>query len=486
MKESRSYSTGTALLVYLVSCLCGFAAVPTNTQAQAVASPEIWVGPANGTVANGTVVFSAPQALGCVPSVATTSKTFSVSNIQLQVTGSLLTPGSFTATLTETTFSNPTPGVQVTCYDSQGNITASFMVLANPGGSEAGTFTITGTSDGQQVTANFVNMVNGRFGRITGTIQNTTPTTPPQLLLKIMTSTSGTTEARSDTATATLTLQQQLSIKLTLDPSKTEPNRVHYGDTAQNDRRVTATAEVTDQNGQLVQSAEQVDFSIIPDAVGMLNSGHAHSNTDDLSHFLIVVDENGNPFVSATSCMTGGSDGPGRCHVEWIIDNVSGVFDMPAKLHSDPTIQDIENVTVSLDGLKSLPDTGAGYVSVGQFGTDSVTSQHYRNHFGTPLLVGKVENIASVYFFNMGRNASKTLQINDMSLPQGGLFDIGNDWLAPHFLHRDGSSVDINRTHTDGSAVDLKLLTNLAWVLGMCPAPELPKIHFDLEILGCR
>jgi hypothetical protein len=45
-------------------------------------------------------------------------------------------------------------------------------------------------------------------------------------------------------------IQQTLHINA-LDPSKTAPNRVFPGDTAL--RMVKATAEVTEQNGQLVQ-----------------------------------------------------------------------------------------------------------------------------------------------------------------------------------------------------------------------------------------
>jgi len=198
MRESRSHSTGTALLLYLVSCLWAVAVVPTNSHAQASAPPEIWAGSAMGTVD-----FSSPQPPGCVPNVATSSKTWSASDVQLQVSGSLLTPGSFTATLTATTISSPTPGVQVTCSDSQGNIVGSFVVLANPGGSETGSFTISGTSDGQAVTANFISVLNGRFGTITGTIQNTGS---PQLHLDIVTHDPG-TNVVSDTGTATLTLQ---------------------------------------------------------------------------------------------------------------------------------------------------------------------------------------------------------------------------------------------------------------------------------------
>lgn len=276
-------------------------------------------------------------------------------------------------------------------------------------------------------------------------------------------------------------------ITLALDLYNTPPSLVFPGGT-KNNRMVKATATVTDQSGQPVQTAEQADFSVRPDAVGMRNAGHCHSNSNTLSGFLVLVDDSGSP---SSSCMTG-TDGPGTCHVQWIVDDDSGSFNIQASLHSDPAILDNKAVTVSLNTLQSLAPitphdpctadsgSGPGFVLVGQFGTGSVTSQHYQNHFGTPTLVGDVVQLASQYFAKTG----KTLQLNDMSLPQGGLFDIGNDWLAPHFLHRDGNSVDFNKSHIDGSPVDRNLLTRLAKKLGMCPATE-PLIHFDLEITGC-
>jgi hypothetical protein len=35
------------------------------------------------------------------------------------------------------------------------------------------------------------------------------------------------------------------------------------------------------------------------------------------------------------------------------------------------------------------------------------------------------------------------IEVNDMSLPFGGLFDINNNWNAPHSSHSRGTSVDV-------------------------------------------
>ena len=47
-----------------------------------------------------------------------------------------------------------------------------------------------------------------------------------------------------------------------------------------------------------------------------------------------------------------------------------------------------------------------------------------------------------------------SLGLNDMSLPLGGVFDIGAGWSPPHSRHRFGSDCDIDRyaQRADGSS----------------------------------
>jgi T5SS/PEP-CTERM-associated repeat protein len=291
----------------------------------------------------------------------------------------------------------------------------------------------------------------------------------------------------------TLTVMQAgVLVSLVVDPAAVAPSFVHAPSSfrfpGSPKSLVRATATLKDTEGQLVQTPVTVDFSVQPDLDGMRSAGHCHSNLNDLARFLVLVDDNDSP----TSVCKTGQDGPGQCHVLWIVDDESGVFRVDAALDANPTINASQNVAVTIGSLSSIATTvpsdackadvgnGVGYVLVGQFGTDSVQSMHYQNHYGTPMLVKNVKDLASEYFNNRG----KTLQVNDMSLPLGGLFDLDNDWLIPHSLHRDGNSVDINTHNTDGSQVDLNLLTRFARILGMCPAPE-PMIHFDLEISSC-
>jgi hypothetical protein len=86
--------------------------------------------------------------------------------------------------------------------------------------------------------------------------------------------------------------------------------------------------------------------------------------------------------------------------------------------------------------LAELPDpsTDDHYLRKGQ------TDTHPVNHYGTTNTITQLKDIAKQYFKDTGR----TLQINDISLPKGGLFDINANWKTSHITHRTGTDADIN------------------------------------------
>jgi len=77
----------------------------------------------------------------------------------------------------------------------------------------------------------------------------------------------------------------------------------------------------------------------------------------------------------------------------------------------------------------------------------SLTSLHYRNHYGTPGVIQAIRNIAASYD---SLDPGIRLRINDMSLVFGGLFDTGNRWTTglgeAHAEHRLGQNADIGFT----------------------------------------
>ncbi len=76
------------------------------------------------------------------------------------------------------------------------------------------------------------------------------------------------------------------------------------------------------------------------------------------------------------------------------------------------------------------------------------TGTHPKNHYGTSFLTERITKIAQKYHdeFSCYETAPLKYQpiaINDMALPHGGVFDIGNNWRPPHYSHHRGKAVDI-------------------------------------------
>jgi len=69
------------------------------------------------------------------------------------------------------------------------------------------------------------------------------------------------------------------------------------------------------------------------------------------------------------------------------------------------------------------------------------TNTHPWNHYGATNTLEKLKEIAKAYYKLSGR----TLSVNDMSLPKGGLFDFEATWEPPHITHRTGTDADIDR-----------------------------------------
>jgi hypothetical protein len=256
---------------------------------------------------------------------------------------------------------------------------------------------------------------------------------------------------------------------------------------------VKATVIVRDDSGQLLNNA-QVRFSADPDLTtapsgvnGFQTAGHCHENYVELSS-LVNTFSKSQSSPSKPQCTTK----MGTCFVYWKVPEVSGNYMVTATLAADTTQSNSKPIIVGFTGLQPLgsapadPCTadsgnGPGYVLTGENGNPGVTSDHYQNHYGLPLLLANVKNLALSFNLTTGQ----TLGINDMSLSEGGKFDILNNWYktrTAHVLHRNGNSVDVDHNNPK---LNLFLLDNLFVNLGMCPVLEPPNIHYDLQIQGC-
>ncbi len=98
------------------------------------------------------------------------------------------------------------------------------------------------------------------------------------------------------------------------------------------------------------------------------------------------------------------------------------------------------NLTVKFSGLAEL-STGTGYMRRGQ------TPNHSLNWHATTGTRSSLQAIGTEYDRLYNQTDYRVLGYNDISLPWGGLFDIGPPdyvfWQPPHSAHRKGIEIDI-------------------------------------------
>ena len=153
------------------------------------------------------------------------------------------------------------------------------------------------------------------------------------------------------------------------------------------------------------------------------------------------------------------TDSKGKLTYTYICSGFGGVDSIFVRGRSD---RDTSSATILLrfDGLQELTE-GDHYVLIGAYGEEDVTSEHYKNHYGTINLVSRLQAVADTIYARKGYK----LRINDVSLANGGPFDLNNDWETPHQTHRNGISVDIRNSLTDGtSAVTLTRRQLVRWL----------------------
>lgn len=98
---------------------------------------------------------------------------------------------------------------------------------------------------------------------------------------------------------------------------------------------------------------------------------------------------------------------------------------------------------IIVPGLRPMP-AGQNYILYPPANTDNPYHPTKDTHYGTQKLIDTLTSIADTY--HQSFSTASPIQINDMSLPWGGLFDIHEDWNPPHSLHRCGSQADIRES----------------------------------------
>jgi hypothetical protein len=139
-----------------------------------------------------------------------------------------------------------------------------------------------------------------------------------------------------------------------------------------------------------------------------------------------------------------GSSGVARLY--FVASEVSGPVQLEAT--SSNARPDTMTVQVGIPGLEPLPP-GAHYVFTG-----AVPDHHTDNHYGTPAALAAFREFADSVHGWIG----EPLGINDISLEQGGLFDVGgSQWNIPHGYHRRGTHADIRTKYASRQVFPKKL-----------------------------
>lgn len=221
---------------------------------------------------------------------------------------------------------------------------------------------------------------------------------------------------------------QPLVIEINFNPLEVRPTGVP------NAVPTTITVTVT-SNGQPVQN-----HPVIATATPLANSG---------GHF-----HNGLRPVGTFTPALGNTNAVGIFTTSYAPSLFGGTETIIIRSNSIPNFQGSRDITVRVQNLILLEENQNSYIEVG--GRNAHPGPNERipheldnpntDHFGTQGLITAIQGLADAYnarFPNIPEN--EMLHINDMSLENGGLFDIEAHWnnVGGHNSHRTGINVDI-------------------------------------------
>ncbi|NUP70005.1 MAG: hypothetical protein HOQ16_02180 [Gemmatimonadaceae bacterium] len=199
--------------------------------------------------------------------------------------------------------------------------------------------------------------------------------------------------------------------------------------------RTTVTVAVTDAAGAPVPN---VDVRLALHARDG-SAGHEHLGDKPTGIYQTLSHE---PLLAGT-VNTGPS---GVAKLYFVAPEASGPVQLEGA--SAGAAMDTMTVQVGIAGLELMPP-GASYAFTG-----AVSGRHTDNHYGTPAALAAFRQFAD----SLHQWIGEPLGINDISLEQGGLFDVGEQpWVLPHGYHRRGTHADIRTKYESRRVFSKKL-----------------------------
>ena len=204
--------------------------------------------------------------------------------------------------------------------------------------------------------------------------------------------------------------------------------------------RTTLTVSVKDASGNPVPNS-QVSVRLVAQES---TAGHEHTGSKPAGSLQTLE----RAPITDGRIDTGPS---GVAKVSFVASEVSGPVTIVGE--SANASPDSATVTGAVSGLIPL-EPGAHYVFTG-----AQQGLHTDNHYGIPAALRAFQELADTVSSWTG----EPLGINDISLRDGGLFDVGDDrWDIPHGYHRRGNHADIRIYYNDGSVFPPSLQVSIA------------------------
>jgi hypothetical protein len=232
--------------------------------------------------------------------------------------------------------------------------------------------------------------------------------------------------------------------------------------------RTVVTVSVVDGTGKPVPN---VDVTLGLTAHD-LTAGHDHAGGKPTGIFQTL--QKGN--VPGGKINTGAS---GVVKLNFVASEISGPVTITGT--STGVVKDTVGVRVKVSGLVALAP-GAHYVFDG-----AIKGRHTDNHYGTPAALAAFQTFAEI----VSGWTKEPIGINDISLVDGGLFDVGEEqnwtpWDIPHGWHRIGTHADIRTKYASGKAYPkgMRLKMQDLWHSTLNfgkPAPEGDHLHLNFK-----
>lgn len=192
----------------------------------------------------------------------------------------------------------------------------------------------------------------------------------------------------------------------------------------------------------------KIDTTVLADS-----GGHSHGGTRPLGTFLIS--RTTPPGYDSVRTFPRQTDSTGMLSFKYIASQFGGIEKIRVTRLSDTTSFDTLRITTRVPGLQAISTTHANLI------TSTSTEAYHRlanSDYGLSTTINSIYSALDGYANVRGMPSNIYLAAVDMSLPNGGGFDIAGGWnadiqkgAAGHILHREGKSVDFSKYYRDAN-----------------------------------